>query len=127
MYVSTNFRSQLEDFNDASLRDLRRFYLRAFSQSQLRISSGHGESFDRVNLCLLPDFELERRSNRFSASVNFEHSVRTLKQIILSIPPRPLSTLAKQTEKTWLVSAQKSWDSIKTCPHFNEFSRLVTF
>jgi hypothetical protein len=56
----------------------------------------NGENVDNVNVCLLPDFDLERESNKISRHLNFEHFVRILKRKILSVQPRPLSTLAKQ-------------------------------
>jgi hypothetical protein len=145
-FVKIYFRSQLSDFTEPKLRVLKRVYSRVFTRSQLRFATGSGlnmsdifdqnsltgknnadcENIDKVNVFLLPDFDLENDSNKISNKLSFDHFVKILKRKVFSIQPRPLSTLAKQTEKTWLFSAQKCWDSVKNCQHYHEYNRLAT-
>ena len=131
----------MNDFTETSLRDLKRVYARAFSRSQLRIATGSGltlsdilhhkisteentdtEKVDSVNVVLLPDYDCEHDSIKFSAKLSFDHFVGILKRKIFSIQPRPLFTLAKQTEKTWLISSHKCWDNVKNCQHYHEYN-----
>ena len=140
-----DLRSRVDDFAESNLREVKKIYSQTLSRSQLRFATGSGlnvsdilqqncstaknaddEKIDNVNVFLLPDFDCENDSLKISTKLSFDHFVGLLKRKIFSIQPRPLSTLAKQSEKTWMISAQKSWDSVKNCQHYHEYNRLVT-
>ena len=96
--------------------------------------SGVGQN---VNLFILPDLELsdagdarktKRGSNGMSSlpEISFEKLTAELRRRILAIPPRPLNTLGKLSEKSWLNHAQKSWESIKASSFYVEYGRILT-
>jgi len=91
----------------------------------------------QVNLCLLPEFEENEEScdeenwNSSSSSgrfydkhFSFDDCAAKLRRKVTSVPPSNLTT-AKLTEKLWLKFAEKTWDNIRNCPFYGEYSRLL--
>jgi len=86
----------------------------------------------QVNLCILPEFDREDQDGKnnwdenscYNRHFTFEDCAAKLRRKIVSIPPANLTT-TKLSEKLWLKYAEKTWDNIKNCPFYGEYSRLL--
>ena len=107
---------------------------KAMSHLNHESCSGPGQN---VNLFLVPDLELsnagdarktKQGSNGITAVPEISYDLLTseLRRRVLAIPPRPLNTSGKLTEKTWLIHAQKSWESVKASSFYVEYGRILT-
>ena len=146
---------KLEDFTPRTMRKFRKFYANIFAkQSQVgQINwkydtglvkmpneprqdqfSDYGEN---VNLFFVPDLELSNDTNsqdsRHSLSsicavpeISYDKLTSELRRRVLAVPPRPLNTSGKLTEKTWLNHAQKCWESVKSSSFYIEYGRILT-
>ena len=90
-----------------------------------------------VNLFFVPDLELSNAGNyqmRRNKScemcavpeISYEKLTSELRRRVLAVPPRPLNTVGKLTEKTWLNHAQKAWENIKSSSFYVEYGRILT-
>ena len=90
-----------------------------------------------VNLFFVPDLELSHAGNyqmRRNKScemcavpeISYEKLTSELRRRVLAVPPRPLNTVGKLTEKTWLNHAQKAWENIKSSSFYVEYGRILT-
>ena len=90
-----------------------------------------------VNLFFVPDLELSHAGNyqmRRTKScemcavpeISYEKLTSELRRRVLAVPPRPLNTVGKLTEKTWLNHAQKAWENIKSSSFYVEYGRILT-
>ncbi len=120
-------KATLGDLAPSAMSKMAQFYDSALSSSsQLRLRSGLGMlNNSEVNLFALPDFELGQ-SSPFDPSVTFDASVSHLRRLVLSASPRPLTTVPRQTEKTWFGFAKKSWESVKSSTFYLEYNRLLS-
>ena len=107
---------------------------KALSHLNHDICSGPGQN---VNLFFVPDLELSNAGNyqmRRNKScemcavpeISYEKLTSELRRRVLAVPPRPLNTVGKLTEKTWLNHAQKAWDNIKSSSFYVEYGRILT-
>ena len=90
-----------------------------------------------VNLFFVPDLELSNAGNyqmRRNKScemcavpeISYEKLTSELRRRVLAVPPHPLNTVGKLTEKTWLNHAQKAWENIKSSSFYVEYGRILT-
>ncbi len=128
-----------------NLNRLKSIYLKTMGRSALRFATGSGlsvadflgvnqtvesdetvtiESYESVNVCLLPDYDSVKISQ--SSNLNFSHFMHLLKRKTLSSTPRPLSTMPKLSEKAWFSHAKKSWDIIKASDLFHDYYKVIT-
>ena len=107
---------------------------KALSRLNHESCSGPGQN---VNLFFVPDLELSNAGNyqmRRNKScemcavpeISYEKLTSELRRRVLAVPPRPLNTVGKLTEKTWLNHAQKAWENIKSSSFYVEYGRILT-
>jgi len=151
--VFVHNKAHLEDFTPQKIRKYQKFYANVFSKQsqvgqinwkydtgQIRMAkamphlntencSGRGQN---VNLFIIPDMELSNASKMGQSAiqslpeVSYEKLTSELRRRVLAVRPRPLSTSAKLTEKTWLNYSQKCWESVKSSSFYIEYGRILT-
>lgn len=149
--VLVHNKAGLDDFCPERVRDYEEFYRRVFvyGGSQLKANTGKVRSDEyvqdwrsnfaktnwkmgEINLFLLPSFEGDGggedsdsdSSSGYGGRPSFEDLVASLRRKVVSVRPVHLTT-AKLSEKLWLKFAEKTWDSIKNCSFYSEYSRLL--
>ena len=138
-FVIVQNKSKIDDFGTQKLEEFQEFYKKIFAKSQLKFNTGKVAidssnewsnssklkwKMGDVNMCVLPEFEGKTKSG-YERHIAFEDCVAALRRKVLSVPPVHLTT-SKLTERMWLKFAEKSWDNIKGCPFYTEYSRLLT-
>ena len=150
--VIVHNKAGLDDMCPERLNNYEEFYRRVFvyGGSQLKANTGKVRcdeyvqdwranfaktnwKMGEINLFVLPSFEddndggcdsEDRSSSGYGGMSSFEDHVTALRRKVVSIRPVHLTT-AKLTEKMWLKFAEKTWDNIKNCSFYSEYSRLL--
>ena len=73
---------------------------------------------------LVQDEEDGSGSSGYEGQPGFEDYVTRFRRKIVSIQPVHLTTV-RLTEKLWLKFAEKTWDNIRNCSFYSEYSRLL--